>query len=173
MLAFQVLILYKVQISRVLAFYFDLSRSRHSHLSQWFLMRPASPSLCKSFQITSNHPQSPPITTNHSPMASKFADQSPSNHFSCFIHNHARSHCSKRRRSDFNDQSMWESSYFFTWGAAITMMMIMMITIMVVMVDDWSSHVFVTCACNFVGYQWVQGNKIAITISSSKQGRLR
>ena len=61
----------------------------------------------------------------------------------------------------------------FKQGLAITMMMIMMITIMAVMLDDWSSHVFVTCACNFVGYQWVQGNKIAITISSFKQGRLR
>ena len=29
-----------------------------------------------------------------------------------------------------NDQSMWESSYFFKWGAAI-MMMIMMITMVI------------------------------------------
>mgnify|MGYP002805421811 CR=1 FL=1 len=123
MLVFQLLILYKVQISRVLAFYFGLSISRHSHLSQWFLMRTACPSLCKSLPITSNHPQSPPITPNHPPITSKLADQSPSNHLSCFIHNDARSDFSNRRRSVFNDQSMWESSYFFTWGAAITMMM--------------------------------------------------
>ena len=142
MLVFQFLILYKVRISRVLAFYLDLSRSRHSHLSQWFLMRPACPSLCKSFQITSNHPQSPPITPNHPPITSKLADQSPSNHLSCFIHNHARSHFSKRRRSAFNDQSMWESSYFFTWGAAIMMITMVIqtrpaaIMMMVMMITD-------------------------------------
>ena len=148
MLVFQLLILYKVQISRVLAFYFDLSRSRHSHLSQWFLMRTACPSLRKSFPITSNHPQSPPITPNHPPITSKLADQSPSNHLSRFIHNDARSDFSNRRRSAFNDQSMWESSYFFTWGAAIMMitmviqtrpaaimMMVMMITMVAGMVS--------------------------------------
>ena len=130
MLVVQFLIFYKVQMSQVLAFYFDLSRSRHSHLPQWFLMRTTCPYLCKSLPITSNHPQSPPITPNHPPITSKLADESPSNHFSFFIHNDARSDCSNRRRSAFNDQSMWESSYFFTWGAAI-MMMIMMITMVI------------------------------------------
>ena len=134
MLDFQLLILYKGQIGRVFAFYFDLSRSRHSQLSQWFLMRTACPSLRKSPPITSNHPQSPPITSNHPPITSKLADQSPSNHLSCFIHNHARVHFTNRRRSGWNDQSMWESSYFFTWGAAI-MMMIIMIPMVAVMVS--------------------------------------
>ena len=84
-------------------------------------MRTAWPSLCKSIPITQNHLQPPPITTNHPPIISKSADQSPSNHLICFIHNHARIHFSNRRRLAFNDPSMWESSYFFTWGAAIMM----------------------------------------------------
>ena len=161
-------------------------------------MRTACPSLRKSFPITSNQTQSPPITSNHPPITSKFVDQSPSNHLSCFTHNHARSHCSNRRRSAFNDQSMWESSYFFTWGVAI--MMMMMITIMAVVVDlrvilpsvcdvclhFCSNHSPITskfavqspshhlsCFTHNHARSHFSRTTFAITIPSFKQGRLR
>ena len=78
-------------------------------------MRRACPSLCKSFHITSNHIQSPPITTNHPPITPKLANQSPSNHLGCFMQNRVRINISGAPRCLFDDQLIYESSYFFTW----------------------------------------------------------